>query len=76
MKSDPASLTIFNQNQRALSFASSICNLAGKCPLVLLCEMVHDELNDTCSDVMTHLVGLQKNTGGHNALEDSVILWL
>lgn len=55
-------LTISNQNQGALCFASSISDLAGKCPLILLGEMVHDELNDACRDVMTHLVGLQKNT--------------
>ncbi len=40
--------------------------------------MIHDELNDTRRDVMTHLVGLQKNRDGrwkvgHNALIDR--LW-
>lgn len=69
------SLTISNQYQRALCFASSICDLAGKCPLILLSEMVHDKLNDTCSDVMSHLVGLQKNRAGcckksHKSLKD------
>lgn len=58
-----ASLTISNQNQRALRLASSICDLAGVRPLILLSEMIHDELDDACRDVMTHLVGLQEKQG-------------
>lgn len=54
-------LTVPNENQGALCFASSISYLAGKCPLILLCETVQDELNDACRDVMTHLVGLRKS---------------
>lgn len=36
--------------------------------------MVHDELNDTCRDVMTHLVRLQKNRVG--CCEKEAILYL
>lgn len=58
-------LTLSDQNQRALRFASSVCDLAGERPLVLLGENIHDELDDACSDIVAHLVGLQSETHTH-----------
>lgn len=53
-------LTVSNQHQGALAFAASISDLAGVRPFVLLSEMVQDELDDACGDVMAHLVWLQE----------------
>lgn len=53
-------LTIADQNQRALCFAASICDLTGKCAFAVLGEVVQDELDDACGCVMTHLVWLER----------------